>query len=141
MAAVHSKDTGTELLVRRFLWAKGMRYRVHAADVPGTSDIVVRRHKLAIFVNGCFWHGHEGCSRGRLPKSRVEYWRAKIRANMNRDAAIAEQLKLDGWQRVVVWECQVRTQQATAETLPRLWNEIRSACPGICAPQLNAASK
>ena len=114
MAALHSKDTGTELLVRRFLWAKGLRYRVHAADVPGTPDIVVRRHKLAIFVNGCFWHGHEGCLRGTLPKSRVEYWRAKIRANKNRDAAIAEQLKLDGWHQVIVWECQLRTQQAAA---------------------------
>ena len=128
MAAVHSKDTGTELLVRRFLWAKGLRYRVHAADVPGTPDIVVRRHKLAIFVNGCFWHGHEGCLRGRLPKSRVDYWRAKIRANKNRDAAIAEQLKLDGWYQVIVWECQLRTQQAAANTLPKLWDEIRTIC-------------
>lgn len=131
MAAVHSKDTGTELLVRRFLWAKGLRYRVHAADVPGTPDIVVRRHKLAIFVNGCFWHGHEGCSRGRLPKSRVEYWRAKIRANKNRDAAIAKQLKLDGWHQVIVWECQLRTQQASANTLPKLWDEIRTICKCI----------
>ena len=114
MAAVHSKDTGTELLVRRFLWAKGLRYRVHATDVPGTPDIVVRRHKLAIFVNGCFWHGHEGCSRGRLPKSRVEYWSAKIQANKHRDSVIAEQLKRDGWHRVVVWECQLRTQQSLA---------------------------
>ena len=119
--------------MRRFLWAKGLRYRVHAADVPGTPDIVVRRHKLAIFVNGCFWHGHEGCSRGRLPKSRVKYWSAKIQANKHRDSAIAEQLKRDGWHRVVVWECQLRTQQSLANTLPRLWNEIRSICPGIRA--------
>ena len=133
MTAVHSKDTGAELLVRRFLWAKGMRYRVHAADVPGTPDMAVRRHKLAIFVNGCFWHGHENCSRGKLPKSRLEYWSAKIHANKNRDAAITEQLNRGGWYQIVVWECQLRTQQAAANTLPQLWNEIRSICPGIRA--------
>ena len=131
MAAVHSKDTGPELMVRRFLWSKGMRYRLHAANVPGTPDITVRRHRLAIFVHGCFWHGHEGCSRGRLPKSKLEYWSPKIDANRSRDAAIAEQLSQEGWHQLVVWECQLRTQQAAATALPQLWNDIRSICPEI----------
>ena len=108
MAAVHSKDTNTELLVRRYLWAKGMRYRVHAKNVPGTPDIAVHRHKLALFVNGCFWHGHEDCSRGKLPKSKLEYWSEKIQANKSRDVAISEQLKRNGWHQMVVWEWSVK---------------------------------
>lgn len=134
MAAVHSKDTGPEMLVRRYLWSKGMRYRVHAADIPGRPDIAVRRHKLAIFVHGCFWHGHEDCPRGRLPKSRLDYWGPKIDANKKRDAAIAEQLKREGWHQLVVWECQIRTQKAAAAALPQLWNDIRLKCPGIGMP-------
>lgn len=134
MSAVHSKDTGPEMLVRRYLWSKGMRYRVHAADIPGRPDIAVRRHKLAIFVHGCFWHGHEGCPKGRLPKSRLDYWGPKIEANKRRDAAVAEQLKRKGWHQVVVWECQIRTQQAAATALPQLWNDIRLKCPGIGPP-------
>ena len=131
MVAVRSKDTRPELLVRRFLWSKGMRYRLHAAEVPGTPDIVIRRHRLAIFVHGCFWHGHEGCSRGGLPKSKLEYWGPKIDANRGRDAAIAEQLNQEGWHQLVVWECQLRTQQGAATALPQLWSEIRSTCPEI----------
>lgn len=128
MAAVRSKNTRPELMVRRFLWSKGLRYRLHAASVPGTPDIVVRRIKVAIFVHGCFWHGHEGCSRGSLPKSRLEYWRPKVDANRSRDAAIAEQLNREGWHQIVVWECQLRTKQSAATSLPQLWNEIRSIC-------------
>lgn len=134
MAAVHSKDTGPEMVVRRYLWSKGMRFRVHAANIPGRPDIAVRRHKLAIFVHGCFWHGHQGCPRGRLPKSRLEYWGPKIDANKKRDAAIEEQLKREGWHQLVVWECQIRTQQAAATALPQLWNDIRLKCPGIGPP-------
>lgn len=128
MAAVRSKNTGPELLVRRFLWSKGLRYRLHVASFPGTPDIAVGRLKVAIFVHGCFWHGHEECSKGRLPKSRLEYWRPKIDANRRRDAAIAEQLHREGWHQIVVWECQLRTQQSAANTLPQLWNEIQSIC-------------
>lgn len=129
MAAVRSKDTKPELLVRRFLWSKGIRYRLHAASVPGRPDVVVRRLKLAIFVHGCFWHGHEGCSRGRLPKSKLGYWRPKIDNNRSRDAAIAEQLHQEGWYQIVVWECQLRTQESAATALVQLWYEIQAMCP------------
>lgn len=131
MAAVNSKDTGLEMLVRRYLWSKGMRYRVNVATIPGTPDIAVRRHKLAIFIHGCFWHGHEDCPRGRLPKSRLEYWGPKIDANKKRDDAIAKQLKREGWHQMVIWGCQLRTRQAAATALPQLWNDIRLKCPGI----------
>jgi len=84
MAAVHSKNTTPELLVRRYLWSQGVRYRIHPKHLPGQPDIAISRCKLAIFVHGCFWHGHDNCVRGRLPKTRVEYWKAKIEANKKR---------------------------------------------------------
>ena len=131
MTAVHSKDTGPEMTVRRFLWSRGMRYRVHSANIPGKPDIAVRRYKLAIFVHGCFWHGHEGCTRGKLPKSRVEYWKPKIEANRSRDAAVSQRLNLDGWREMVIWECQLRTRKAATVALLDLWNAISLMCPGM----------
>lgn len=131
MASVRSKNTGPELLVRRFLWSNGLRYRIHVATLPGTPDISLAKHKLAIFIHGCFWHGHDGCNRGRLPKSRVDYWTAKIEANKVRDASTGEQLKLMGWRQLVVWECQLRTQKAASDSLPNLLNEIRLLCQDI----------
>ena len=139
MASVRSKNTRPELLVRRFLWSKGLRYRVHVANLPGTPDIAFTRQKLAIFIHGCFWHGHDGCSRGRLPKSRVAYWSSKIEATKFRDAAIAQQLKLEGWSQLVVWECQIRTKKAAPAYLPKLLNEIRSLSLEIpMGPQASA---
>ena len=131
MAAVHSKDTGTELVVRRFLWSRGIRYRIHPAYLPGKPDIVIPRCKLAIFVHGCFWHGHENCSRGRLPKSRIEYWKAKIETNKSRDRLIEEKLKSKGWRQLVIWECQLRTKKAASMALPELLENIIKTCPHI----------
>jgi len=131
MAAVHSKDTGTELMVRRFLWSRGIRYRIHPAYLPGKPDIVIPRCRLAIFVHGCFWHGHENCPSGRLPKSRVEYWKAKIETNKSRDHLIEEKLKAKGWRYLVIWECQLRTQKAASINLPEVLNQIKSMCPEL----------
>ena len=131
MAAVRSKDTGAELAVRRFLWSRGIRYRIRPTSLPGRPDIVIPRCKLAIFVHGCFWHGHENCPRGRLPKSRVEYWKAKIEANRSRDCVIAGRLEERGWQQLVIWECQLRTQKAASVSLPRILDSISSMCPQI----------
>ena len=126
MAAVRSKDTGPEMLVRRFLWSNGLRYRVNVSSLPGTPDIALSRHKVAIFVHGCFWHGHAGCSRGKLPKSRLDYWSAKVNANKNRDAETKERLEGSGWKHLVIWECQLRTQKASSVALPQLLEEIRT---------------
>ncbi len=131
MAAVHSKDTGPEVLVRRFLWSKGIRYRLHATDIPGRPDIVLYRCKLAVFVHGCFWHGHEGCSRGRPPKTNSEFWRAKIDGNKKRDSSVAEKLKQVGWSQLVIWDCQLKTQKAAAVALPKLLGDIHSMCPEL----------
>ena len=124
MASVRSKNTGPEVLVRRFLWSNGLRYRVNVSSLPGTPDITVSRRKVAIFVHGCFWHGHSGCSRGKLPKSRLDYWSAKVNANKNRDATIKERLEECGWRHLVIWECQLRTQKASSVTLPLLLEQI-----------------
>ena len=126
MAAVRSKDTGPEMLVRRFLWSNGLRYRVNVSSLPGTPDITLSRDKVAIFVHGCFWHGHAGCSRGKLPKSRLDYWSAKVNANKNRDAETKERLEGSGWKHLVIWGCQLRTQKASSVTLPQLLEEIRT---------------
>jgi len=131
MAAVHSKDTGTELIVRRFLWTRGIRYRIHPASLPGKPDIIIPRCKLAVFVHGCFWHGHVNCQRGRLPKSRVEYWEAKIAKNKKRDSLIEEKLKAEGWRYIVIWECQLRTQKAASINLPMVMKQIQLMCPGL----------
>ena len=138
MAAVHSKDTSTELLVRRFLWSHGIRYRVHPAYLPGKPDIVISRCKLAIFVNGCFWHGHDNCSRGRPPKSRVRYWKSKIEANKKRDRLIEEKLKAKGWRQLVIWECELRTQKAASIALPRFLDSMLSMCPDIASKAAQA---
>ena len=133
MSAVHSKDTSTELLVRRFLWSHGIRYRIHPAYLPGKPDIVISRCKLAIFVNGCFWHGHDDCSRGRPPKSRVRYWKSKIKANKQRDRQIEEKLRANGWRQFVIWECELRTQKAASVALPKILDSILSMCPEIAS--------
>ena len=131
MASVRSKNTGPELLVRRFLWSKGLRYRIHDRTLPGTPDLALSKQKLAIFVHGCFWHGHDDCRRGRLPKSRVDYWKGKIEANKTRDSAVAEKLGKMGWKRLVVWDCELRTKKAASRTLPDLLDRIRTQSSDI----------
>ncbi len=108
MASVHSKNTKPEMLVRRYLFGCGFRYRLHVRTLPGTPDIVLAKYKTVIFVNGCFWHGHEGCSLHRLPKSNVEFWKNKIKRNQERDRAEYSKLRMMGWKVLVVWECQLR---------------------------------
>jgi DNA mismatch endonuclease (patch repair protein) len=126
MAAVHSRNTGPELLIRRFLRSHGVGYRIHDAGLPGKPDIAVPRYKIAIFIHGCFWHGHEQCPRGRLPKSRVKYWKAKIEANKQRDRLVEEGIRGAGWQPLVIWECQLRTQRAASVTLDHLMENLYS---------------
>ena len=131
MAAVHSKNTSSELLVRRFLWSNGVRYRIHFADLPGKPDIVLPRCKLAIFVHGCFWHGHENCSLGRLPKSRVDYWKSKIATNKKRDRSVRMKLGSEGWRILVIWHCQLRTKKAASIALPDLLERIECLCSNV----------
>ena len=105
MQAVKSKDTKPEMIVRRCLHAMGYRYRLHRKDLPGRPDIVFVGRRKAIFVHGCFWHGH-GCSKGQLPKSQLDYWLSKLKQNVRRDRMNIEQLELMGWRALVIWQCQ-----------------------------------
>ena len=108
MAAVKSKDTAPELTVRRMVHALGFRYRLHVRDLPGTPDMVFPRLRKIINVSGCFWHMHR-CGRCRIPKSRRQYWTAKLNRNAARDKTNHRLLRRAGWRVLVVWECQTRT--------------------------------
>src|SRR5688572_30505979 len=103
MASVRTRDTGPEMAVRKILHGLGLRYRLHARELPGQPDIVFRPRKLAIFVHGCFWHGH-GCAKGKAPKSRLDYWVPKLAANAARDAANVRDLEQAGWRVLTVWQ-------------------------------------
>ncbi|MGC9449693.1 very short patch repair endonuclease [Cereibacter johrii] len=107
MRAVGTKNTGPELIVRSLLHAKGYRYRLHTRSLPGRPDIVFPARHKAIFVNGCFWHGHD-CAKGRLPTSRLDYWGPKIEANVARDRRKLSELEALGWQTLVVWQCELK---------------------------------
>jgi DNA mismatch endonuclease (patch repair protein) len=106
MSNVRNRNTAPEILVRRVLHKKGYRFRLHRKDLPGKPDIALPKHKKAIFVHGCFWHGHEGCSRGVRPTSNVEFWNAKIDKSILRDNKAVTCLKSLGWDALVVWQCQ-----------------------------------
>ena len=125
MRAVKSFNTKPELIVRRYLWKNNIRYRVNAKGLPGKPDIVLHNRKLIIFVHGCFWHGHIGCPNFRLPKTRTEWWDAKIQRTMSRDARSEDELIGAGWTVMTVWECQLKD----AMTLPTLIDRIRAIPP------------
>ncbi len=117
MAAVRGANTLPELFVRKQLFSAGFRYRLHAKELAGKPDIVLPRFRIAVFVHGCFWHGHT-CSRGKRPTSNIEFWSTKIDGNVRRDRRNHGALKAAGWSVVVIWEC--RLEQATKTLLRRL---------------------
>lgn len=117
MRAVPSRDTAPELRVRRLLRSIAPHYRLHRRDIPGSPDIAYIGAKRAIFVHGCFWHGHD-CARGaRMPKTNVDYWRAKIDRNRARDARHALALSELGWRALTVWECELKDEATLSEKL------------------------
>lgn len=107
MSRVRNVDTTPELLLRRGLHARGYRFRLHRRDLPGRPDITLPKYKSVIFVNGCFWHGHE-CPMFKIPETRQEFWVAKIRRNRERDAHVLSSLAALGWRAFVLWECSIR---------------------------------
>jgi DNA mismatch endonuclease (patch repair protein) len=126
MARVRGKDTGPELQVRRLLWAEGYRYRLHAAKLPGRPDLVLPGRRAAVFVHGCFWHGHD-CARGaRAPKANADYWSGKIARNRARDARVGDELRAMGWTPVTVWECELRQPAPLLERLKGLLGQATS---------------
>lgn len=125
MSRIRGKATKPELLVRRWLWSHGYRYRLNVKSVPGKPDIILRKYRTAIFVNGCFWHGHVGCPKYVLPKSNTEFWISKIEKNRERDKTNYNVLKEAGWQVLVIWECELMTRQIQI-TMQNIEHKINS---------------
>jgi DNA mismatch endonuclease, patch repair protein len=108
MQSVKALNTGPELLLRRELHRLGYRYRLHVKTLPGSPDIAFSARRKLIFVHGCFWHSHRGCSRARLPKTNIDFWKAKRASNRKRDARVLRDLVAMGWKVLIVWQCELR---------------------------------
>ena len=111
MSRIKGKNTKPEMLVRKFLFANGFRYRLNVKTLPGKPDIVLPKYKTVIFVNGCFWHGHKGCKYFVVPKTRTEWWLNKIKETQKRDREAEIQLNVLGWKVVIIWECELKSNR------------------------------
>ena len=119
MSHIKGKNTRPEMIVRRYLFSEGFRYRINDKRYPGHPDIVLPKYRVCIFVNGCFWHHHDPCKYFVWPKSNAEFWKSKIDGNVKRDVSNYEQLKSMGWNTIVIWECELKPERRQ-ETLTRL---------------------
>lgn len=111
MSNVKSKNTKPEILVRKFLFSHGYRYRVNRKDLPGKPDIVLPKYKTVVFINGCFWHGHKNCKYATIPESNREFWLTKITGNVKRDKQTREKLISMGWCVIDIWQCQLKAKE------------------------------
>jgi len=111
MSQIKGKDTKPEILVRKYLFGKGYRYKLHDKRLPGKPDLVLPRYKTVIFVNGCFWHAHEGCKYYVIPKTRTKCWVDKLENNRKRDKLAIQELKNMGWNVIVLWECELKPER------------------------------
>ncbi|MDR3627170.1 MAG: DNA mismatch endonuclease Vsr [Ignavibacteriaceae bacterium] len=123
MSKIRGKDTKPELIVRKFLFSKGFRYRLHDKLLPGKPDIVLKRANTIIFINGCFWHGHKRCKYFVIPKTRTEWWLNKINDNIKKDRQIIAELKNNGWVVLILWECELKKKNREF-TLNKLYNRL-----------------
>lgn len=123
MSKIRSKDTKAEVMVRKWLFAHGFRFRKNDKRYPGKPDIVLPKYKTIIFIHGCFWHSHEGCKRSNMPKSNTEYWSAKLEKNKKRDQEHIQKLKEEGWKVIVLWECELKKD--AEKRLQHLINQIK----------------
>ncbi len=126
MSKIKSKDTKPELLVRRFLFSHGFRFRLHRKDLPGNPDIVLPKYKTVIFINGCFWHGHKDCKFASIPETNRDFWLTKISGNIIRDNESVERLKQSGWKVIVIWQCELKPKvkdQTLEQLITKLQNE------------------
>ncbi|MTU30704.1 very short patch repair endonuclease [Parabacteroides merdae] len=108
MSMIRSKNTKPEMIVRKYLFSSGFRYRVNVQDIKGKPDIVFTKYRIVIFINGCFWHGHPNCKIFVLPKTNTEWWKNKIEATRKRDEENLRILKAEGWHIITIWECQLK---------------------------------
>ena len=127
MSRIRGKDTKPEILVRSYLFSRGLRFRKNDKRYPGSPDIVLPKYKTIVFVHGCFWHLHEGCKYAKMPKSNVDYWKPKLYRNRERDACNKKELEEMGWTVITVWECELtpkrreKTLESLAFTLNHIW--------------------
>ena len=119
MAAIGSKNSVSEIAVRKILFSNGFRYRIHDKRLPGKPDIVLKKYKTLIFVHGCFWHRHKNCKRANTPKSNQGYWIPKINRNVQRDREHVRELRKSDWNVIIVWECQAKDKQKLIKKLNR----------------------
>lgn len=124
MAKIKGKDTKPEILIRKYLFSKGLRFRKNDKRYPGKPDLVLPKYHVALFVNGCFWHRHPDCKIATTPRSNQEYWQAKFAKNIANDKKKHAALEEMGWRVLVVWECELSTLKKREERLPRLYEEI-----------------
>ena len=124
MSHIRGKDTRPEEIVRKYLFSKGYRYRKNDSRYPGKPDIVLPKYRTVIFINGCFWHRHPGCRYATTAASNREFWQKKFDQNIARDRKVQEQLRADGWNVIVVWECEISKKTVCVDRLKRLEQEI-----------------
>jgi DNA mismatch endonuclease (patch repair protein) len=126
MSRIKGKDTKPEVAVRKYLFSKGFRYRKNVRKLPGCPDIVLSKYRTCIFINGCFWHKHDGCRYFVWPKSNEEFWKKKINANVDRDKRNYALLKEAGWNVIVIWECEIKKHfDETMDGLPEMIKQNR----------------
>lgn len=124
MSKIGGKNTKPEILVRKFLFSKGFRYRINVKTLPGKPDIVLPKYKTVIFINGCFWHGHN-CKKGKLPSSNIDFWREKISNNKSRDDKNSDLLIKLGWKVIIIWQCEISNVNNREIRLEFLLEELR----------------
>lgn len=126
MSRISSKHTLPEILVRKALYNLGCRYRLHDKKLLGKPDIVIRTHKTAVFVNGCFWHQHKGCKRQSVPKSNLGYWKDKLNFNIEKQKKDIEKLRRLGWTIFIVWECETKKPEKLSNKVEKIYEKIKS---------------
>ena len=127
MSKISGKETKPEVLVRKYLFSKGFRFRKNVANLPGHPDIVLPKYKAVIFIHGCFWHGHPGCSKSKLPATRTEFWQKKISRTIERDKEIIDEFSILGWRVAVVWECGLKNKVLIESATMELEKWIKSS--------------
>ena len=128
MSHVSGKETKPEVLVRKYLFSQGFRFRKNVKGLPGKPDIVLSKYKIVIFIHGCFWHGHT-CKRGKLPTTNVEFWKTKIDGNRERDKRDIVDLEKQGWKVIVLWQCEISNSALCEKRLQTLISEINNETP------------